>query len=445
MTTSSFHCERTWLGGRDVATDVMVTAVDGTITAVEPQALPDPRAARLHGLVLPGMVSAHSHAFHRALRGRTSSGRGTFWTWRDAMYELAAGISPDGYRDLATGVFAEMLLAGYTSVGEFHYLHHDADGRAYADPNEMTRALLDAAAETGIRLTVLDTCYLTSGPGRAPEGVQRRFADDDAESWAARVDGLGAVPSTASVGAAVHSVRACDPASIAVVASWAKARDRVLHAHVSEQVAENDESLTAHGATPTAVLADAGALDARFTAVHATHLSDADRRLLAASTVGVCICPTTEEDLGDGLCDLTALRALHDVTVSVGSDSNAVIDPFLEARALEGHERLRTGHRGTMGPEALADAMTAGGAVALGRPSGGIVVGAPCDLVAVATTSVRLAPVRDDDLLASVLASATGSDVATVVVDGTVVVEESRHLRVDAAAALARGISGLPT
>ena len=223
------------------------------------------------------MANAHSHAFQRALRGRTQAERGDFWTWRERMYEIAEGIDPDRYLALARATFGEMALAGITAVGEFHYLHHGPDGARYEDPNALGKAVIGAAREAGIRITLLDTCYLHGGIGREPDGIQLRFSDGSAEAWEERVDALEPGDG-ARVGAAIHSVRAVDPEEAARVAAFAAARSWPLHAHVSEQPGENEDCVSAYGKTPTGVLAEGAALSERFTAVHATHLADSRRR-----------------------------------------------------------------------------------------------------------------------------------------------------------------------
>ena len=231
--------------------------------------------------MLPGFANAHSHAFHRALRGRTHEHGGTFWTWRERMYAVAARLDPDSYLALARAAYAEMALAGVTAVGEFHYLHHGPDGRPYADPNAMGHALAQAAADAGIRLTLLDTCYLTADvDGRPVEGVQRRFSDGTADAWAERVAALRDGPGL-RIGVAAHSVRAVPRAALPVVAEAAGGRP--LHVHLSEQPAENAACLAAHGLTPTGLLAAEGLLGPATTAVHATHLTGADIALLGSS------------------------------------------------------------------------------------------------------------------------------------------------------------------
>jgi formiminoglutamate deiminase len=272
---------------------VLISTADGRITAIETDARPAAGSNVLRGLVIPGMANAHSHAFHRALRGRTQRDRGSFWTWRKVMYEAAEQLTPERYRVLATAVYAEMAWAGITAVGEFHYLHHDTGGRRYADPNEMGKALIAAAADAGIRLTLLDTCYLRSGLDGAPlaQGPQQRFGVGCAVDWAARVDELRSdVRSEPQVivGAAIHSVRPVPPSEMTAVVDWAAAHEATLHVHSSEQTAEVDECLAVHGRTPTALMRDAGVLGSRTTAVQATHLSERDIEDMDQTATGAC-------------------------------------------------------------------------------------------------------------------------------------------------------------
>ena len=223
------------------------------------------------------MANCHSHAFHRALRGHTQAERGTFWTWRDQMYAVAQKLTPDSYYDLARATYAEMVSTGITTVGEFHYIHHQPDGSAYADPNAMGSALISAARDVGMRITLLDTCYLASGFGTAPVGAQIRYSDGSAEAWATRVAALNEDAMT-KVGAALHSVRAVPKNEMPTVV--AAAQGKPLHVHLSEQVAENEACQAAHQQTPTQLLADVGALGINTSAVHATHLTQDDIALL---------------------------------------------------------------------------------------------------------------------------------------------------------------------
>jgi formiminoglutamate deiminase len=321
-----------------------------------------------------------------------------------------------------------MALAGITCVGEFHYLHHGPGGRPYDDPNAMGAALVAAARDAGIRITLIDTCYLTGGVGEELEGPQLRFGDGDASAWATRVSGL-TDRQHARVGAAIHSVRAVPPDQLRTLAEWSPLRP--LHFHLSEQRAENEACLAATGRTPTRLLADCGVLGERATAVHATHLTTDDIALLGRSRTTVCMCPTTERDLADGI---GPARALADAgsPLSLGSDSNAVIDLLEEARGMELDERLASELRGHWPASGLLSAATAAGAASLGWPEAGrLEPGGLADLVTVGLDSVRLAGARPPTLLESVAFAGTAADVRDVVVGGRRVVTEGRHTLVD--------------
>lgn len=364
-------------------------------------------------LTVPALANAHSHAFHRALRGRTQQGTGSFWTWREQMYDLAGRLTPDLYFDLARATYAEMLAGGIGAVGEFHYLHHQPDGTPYGDPNEMGRALLAAADDVGIRIRLLDTCYLTAGIGQPAEGVQRRFSDGSADAWAARVEAFD----DDRVGAAIHSIRAVPRDQMGTVAGWAGSSGRPgssgarpLHVHLSEQPAENDACRAAYGLTPTEVLAEEGVLGPWTTLVHATHLSDSDVRTIGDSGAFVCMCPTTERDLADGLGRAADLRAAG-ARIALGSDSHAVIDLFEEMRGVEMHDRMRTGVRGHWSARALLGCATVNGHASLGLTAAGTVTLDP--------GSPRTAGTGADEHTAVFAASA--ADVTEVVLDGRVV------------------------
>ncbi|MFD9965152.1 formimidoylglutamate deiminase [Amycolatopsis sp. NPDC058986] len=414
MTT--YWCERAWLPD-GLADAVRIEVADGRIAQVTPDA---PRAGTvLAGLTVPGFANGHSHAFHRALRGRTHHERGTFWTWRDRMYALASRLDPDTYYRLARGVYAEMVLAGYTSVGEFHYLHHAPGGKPYAEPNAMGDALRRAAADAGIRLTLLDTCYLAGGIGVEPDEVQQRFSDRSAENWARRVAGL-AEDELFRVGGAIHSVRAVPAGQLSDVDKGTPS-DRPLHIHLSEQRAENEQCLAAYGRTPTTILYDHGVLGERLTAVHATHLTQLDIERLGAARGRACFCPTTERDLGDGI---GPARALLDagVRLCVGSDSNAVVDAFEETRALELNERLASEERGRFSADELLAAATDHGAV--GWPEAGtLTTGSAADFVTIGLDSVRTAGIEPS----GAVFAASGADVRHVVVAGRELVRDGEH------------------
>jgi formiminoglutamate deiminase len=429
-------CERAWLGGA-VADAVRVSSdADGVIAAVEAATEPSAGDDRLPGIVLPGFANAHSHAFHRALRGRTHAGGGTFWTWREHMYAIAGRLDPDSYRQLATAVYAEMALAGVACVGEFHYLHHAPDGTPYTDPNAMGEALRAAASTAGIRLTLLDTCYLAGGFGQPLSPPQRRFGDGDTDGWASRVAMLRP-DATTRIGAAIHSVRAVPAEQIPTIVTTADGRP--LHVHLSEQPAENEACLAAYAATPAQLLHDHGALGPTTTAVHATHLTSHDIELLGASSTTACFCPTTERDLADGIGPARALRDAG-ASLALGSDQHAVVDLLEEARALEMHERLATQQRGRFTPADLVDALTRAGHASVGWPEAGrIAVGSPCDLVSIGLDTPRTAGVDP----AQIVLAATVADISTVVVSGRTVVSNGRHVLGDIGTLLTDAIETL--
>ena len=439
---TSYWCELAWLGALDggVEPGVGISVEGDRITEVTIGAAPARGAHRLAGLTLPGLANAHSHAFHRALRGRTHGETGSFWTWRDRMYTLADRLDPDSYRTLAVATFAEMVLAGFTCVGEFHYLHHDRGGVPYGQANEMGHVLLEAAGAAGIRITLLDTCYLQAGlAGAALQPTQTRFSDGDAVGWATRIEGLVG-SGTAKIGAAVQSVRSVPPAAMSVVAGWSDAHQAPLHAHVSEQPAENEQCRAAFGCSPTELLDRHGVLGERFTAVHATHLDDHDIATLRSSRSTCCICTTTERDLADGIGPTSELRAAG-IAMTIGTDSHAVIDPFEETRGIELDERLASLRRGTHQPGELLTAATQSGYSSLGWCDGGrIAQGGLADLTTVALTSPRLAGIDPKHSAAAVVFAATAGDVTHVIVGGRVVVADGMHRTIDVAAELDRSI-----
>ncbi|MDO0927381.1 formimidoylglutamate deiminase [Streptomyces sp. TG1A-8] len=443
MTTRSYWLEHAWLGTR-VEPGVLVEAADGRITAVRTAVpAPPPGAEVLRGLTLPGLANAHSHAFHRALRGTVQVGSGTFWTWREVMYCVAERLTPDTYHALARAVYAEMALAGITCVGEFHYVHHAPGGTRYADPNAMGEALIAAAAEAGIRITLLDTAYLSAGFGEPPTAHQLRFSDGSAEAWAERCAALQE-REHARIGAAVHSVRAVPADQLATVARWAGERRAPLHVHLSEQTAENDACRAVHGRTPTQLLADHGVLGPRTTGVHNTHLTEEDVALIGGSGTGTCVCPTTERDLADGIGPAPALQRAGS-PLCLGSDSHAVIDILEEARAMELDERLRTRTRGHWSAGELLRAATADGHAALGWDEAGTIEpGALADLTTIALDSVRTAGPPPALGAETAVFAAGAADVRHTVVGGRQIVRDGAHTLVpDVPSALADAIAAL--
>lgn len=424
--STRFWCESAWVDGR-VATGVLLTVDDtGTLTSVETEIETPPTVAEVvPGLTLPGGVNAHSHAFHRILRGRTHGDGGTFWTWREVMYSVAARLSPENYETVARAVFAEMLAGGYTSVGEFHYVHHAPDGTPYgagteadasgrprgdaasiagsgegavSDSNRahaMERALARAATSAGIRIRLLDTCYLTGGIDSELSAEQARFGDGTIDGYMDRHAGLAETfaeefpvgapgESFVHVGSAIHSIRAVPAANLPRFAEL----DGPVHVHLSEQPAENDASRAAYGASPTQVLARSGVVAANLSAVHATHLDEDDIATLGQAEASIVMCPCTEADLADGI---GPARELADAgaTIAIGSDQHVVLDSLRETQGLEAGERLRSGQRGRFSPAELIESLTTGGARSLDLPVGSLAVGKACDFIAVSTESMR--------------------------------------------------------
>ncbi len=440
-----------WLPGQGVRRDVLIEADGERFTAVTPSATDVPAGTtRLAGLTLPGLANAHSHAFHRALRSATQADRGTFWTWRERMYAVAERLQPDTYHALARAVFAEMTLAGVSCVGEFHYLHHQGNGHPYADPNAMGRAVVAASEQAGLRITLLDTCYLAGGlASEGPQplaGPQVRFGDGDAARWAARVTALGydahgMLTPHARVGAAIHSVRAVPRDQMHAVVAWARRSGAPLHAHMSEQRAENEACRAYYGVSPARLLYEEDVLGPRTTVVHATHVDAGDLKLLGGCQAFACICPTTERDLGDGLAPSLALAAAG-CGLTLGSDSHAVVDMFAEARGVEYAERLARRSRGHFTAEDLLRAATCTGHASLGWPDAGeIAPGQWADLVTVSLDSVRTAGPPDGLATEAVVFSACAADVRDVVIGGRDVVRDGVHLLVtDVPGELSRAI-----
>jgi formiminoglutamate deiminase len=408
--TGVWHAEQAWLGHR--AENVLIEVAEGRIKRVAEGQKAPAGATALRGWTVPGLANVHSHAFQHVLRGATESGGGDFWEWRQQMYRAAEGWTPASYLDHCRKVFREMLLAGITAVGEFHYLH--------ALGNELGEAVALAAAQEGIRLTLIDACYLQGGvDGRPLEGAQTSFSDGDIESWAARMDDL-TVGDDVRVAAAIHSVRAVDAASMRKVAEWARKRKAPLHIHLAEQPAELDECVAVEGCTPTQLLEREGILGPDLTAVHAIHVDDTDIGLLAKNRVSIVACTTSERDLGDRVGPLGRLAAAGS-QISVGSDSNAVIDMLAEARGLELDQRRATGRRVHHQPADLFRAATIGGMRSLGWDAGELKAGMLADFITI--DQPQLAMPRHLDL-GYLVFCCSGRDVTNVVVGGVTAVSQ---------------------
>ncbi|HWL88458.1 MAG TPA: formimidoylglutamate deiminase [Polyangiaceae bacterium] len=306
---------------------------------------------------LPALATAHSHAFQRAMRGaaqrRGEHADDDFWSWRGRMYQIANTLTPDSIAQVSRVAFRELRRAGVRTVGEFHYVHHQANGVPYAERTLLSDAVIAAAKAEGLRIALLRVAYHRAGRGRPAESLQARFCDPDVEHVLADVDALRAKykdDPDVRIGIAPHSVRAVPPEWLAPLAQYAHQWKLPFHMHVAEQTREIDECVAETGHRPIELLAEHGVLSPEFVAVHATHLTATEARLLGEARAFACICATTERDLGDGLPDISALRAAR-VRLCTGIDSHVVTDPFEDMRSLETHERLRTRTRVTFSPE----------------------------------------------------------------------------------------------
>ncbi|TNF26657.1 MAG: formimidoylglutamate deiminase [Deltaproteobacteria bacterium] len=381
-------------------------------------------------IALPGFANVHSHAFQRLLRGsvqrRDPQREDSFWTWRERMYALATSLDLDGIEAAARLCYAECLEAGYTAVGEFHYLHNREDGSPYPEWLATTYAHARAARQVGIRLSLLWTVYARGGFDAPLQPEQRRFGVPDLDTAKLALDALMPLADTGAVrvGLALHSVRAVPRDWLGPLAEEARRRGLPIHAHVSEQPREVAECRRHYGLSPVQLLRAEGVLGPDFTAVHATWLDDDDIEALARSRATVCLCPTTEGDLGDGIPPTAELHAAG-IPLAIGSDSHAVIDPFAELRTAEYDARARTGCRcvltdgsGDVGP-ALARIAHANGYDALGLPDGG-------DRVFLRDDARVFERVRD--LLPVALLAGHPGLVERVDVAGQTVVEGGRHV-----------------
>lgn len=405
------------------ANKIVLISGDGrisSITDVGAQSIAPSDISTLPGVaLLPGFVNAHSHVFQRALRGHTHrplSKQDTFWTWRRAMYAEAQRLNPDRLYEAALRTYREMLASGYTSVGEFHYVHHQPGGRPYANPNAMSEAILQAGHDAGIRVVLLMTAYAQGGFDLPLAEEQRRFCDASVEAYLARVEALrvAGVP----IGMAPHSVRAVPQDWFRAIASYSRTHHLPLHVHADEQLAEIEQCQAAYSCRPVELLERCEALGPLTTVIHATHAGDAELALLAHHGCTVCVCPTTEGDLGDGIAPYAAFLAAH-IPLAIGSDSNTRLDPIEELRWAEYSARMRYQRRRVLVADELASPgpllLTCGtrnGAAALGLETGSIAPGMLADFVAVDVNHPSLAGWTTDDFL-NVLFFGASSEVIT--------------------------------
>ena len=418
-------------------------APDGTIASAGSGPATDARL-RLRGYVVPGMANVHSHAHHRGLVGwadRLRAGTpATLWSWRETMYRHVLALDPEDLEAYATLAYIEMLRRGYTSVGEFHYVHHDPAGARYADPAEMSRRIVAAAQVAGIALTLLPALYTAGGIGRDPEPEQRRFTTelDEYMALVESLDALAASESTWSVGVAPHSLRAVGADELSALLSARPSGP--VHIHAAERTEEVEEITAGLGAPPVAWLLDNAGLDERWCVIHATHMTAAERDGLAASGAVAGVCPLTEANLADGRFDLAAYRRAGG-RLAVGTDANHSIELAGELRMLEYGQRLHSRRRETLlqdGEESVGFVLHAlalvGGAQALAHPAGVIETGGRCDLVELDAEHPALAgQVSEGVLDAWIFSGACETLVRTVLVAGRQVVSGGRHPVHDAA------------
>ena len=422
MTAQTLHPDLLWIDGVFAPDRTVTIGADGRIESI---GWAGPGAAhRLKGIALvPGFVNAHSHAFQRGLRGaeeRFASGTGNFWSWREAMYSLVSTLDRAALGSVCRQAYAEMRDAGITCVGEFHYLHHESH-----DDYALDEVVLDAAADVGIRIVLLQAYYAAGGIGKPLEPGQRRFGTLDIGAYWKQMDRLGGRvhSATQSLGVVAHSIRAVGLAEIKMLHAEAGHRGLPFHMHLEEQRREIEETVAAYGRTPMRLVCDELGDQGDVTGVHCTHSSPADMALFLSRGGRVCVCPLTEANLGDGIPDLSAPHAAGG-RLSLGTDSNARISAIEEMRWLEYGQRLRgelrgalTGRAGEVASTTL-EAATTGGASALGVSTGRIAPGAWADFAALDLTAPALANVPVEGLLDAVVFGAGDRVIAGTFVGG---------------------------
>lgn len=389
--------------------------------------------------LVPGFVNAHSHTFQRLIRGksesRVTSGK-DFWSWRGTMYHAAATLTPNDVYDVARMAFLEMVAAGTTTVGEFHYLHTAPDSRPYDDPNLLSKQVITAAQSVGIRIVLLRTAYLRAGFQIPPDPGQTRFYESlpgYLANVAALAKSIAADSATVSLAAAPHSIRAVPLDALRDIAAWARGERLPIHMHMAEQVAENEACLREYGATPVALLADAGLLGSDWTAVHGIHITDDEIASLSDAGTTICACPTTERNLGDGI--LTVDHVMRGgVRVALGSDSQAQIDPLEDARELDYHLRLTHQQRAILdqiGRTSLAkrlfDCATLNGARSLAVPAGDLAPGNYADFFTIDRRDLSIAGHSGSDLLPLLVFGLNRTAIRDVAVHGKLILRDGQH------------------
>ncbi|MFA5941437.1 MAG: formimidoylglutamate deiminase [Sinimarinibacterium sp.] len=421
----------------------------GMIASVQAQASAD-GAERLDGPAIPGMSNVHSHAFQRAMAGLTGTSgpqADHFWSWRACMYRFLERLTPDDIEVIATQLYIEMLQAGYTSVGEFHYLHHDADGAPYADPAETSRRIVQAAAASGIGLTLMPVLYRHGGfGGEEPAEAQRRFICDPDQY--ARIAQAVAGLERCTLGFAPHSLRAVTPEELNGLLKLRAqlAPTAPVHIHAAEQLGEVDDCVFWSGLRPVEWLMWNAPLDEHWCLVHATQMRELEAAALASRGAVVGLCPSTEADLGDGLFNAEPYR-LAGGRIGIGGDSHVGVDPFAELRLFEYGQRLQRRRRNLFAsaPQqsvgaALYRAALAGGAQALGQPVGAIAVGRRADLVVLDTRDPALIEQSGDRLFDAAIFGPTRHPVRQVMVSGRWCVREGVHAGAERSIAAYRAV-----
>jgi formimidoylglutamate deiminase len=406
---------------------------------------PGTRVVPLSGkALLPGLANAHSHTFQRLFRGRAEgrvAGGDTFWTWREQMYRAAAFISPEDVYDIARATFLEMLQAGITVVGEFHYLHRSPNGSAYADPNLLSHQVIAAAQSVGLRICLLRTAYFRAGFERPPHPGQIRFYEQPEEYLRnlANLSATYADTHSVTVGAAPHSIRAVPLNDLKQIAAFAQTRKMPLHMHISEQPGENTACLEEYAATPVTLAANHGILTPRTTLIHAIHLSESEFAAVAQSGTTICSCPTTERNLGDGIFPADTAARLG-IPIAFGTDSQAQIDTLEDARQLEYHLRLRDRQRGILDASvrtgwtsrdtigtSLFRAASRNGYAALGLNAGSLSPGQPADFFTIDLNDLSILGVDPESLTAQAVFALSKSAIRDVAVQGRLILQDGHH------------------
>lgn len=396
-------------------------------------------AQRLPGrAIMPGLINVHSHSFQRAIRGRTEhrtgAGRDTFWTWREAMYHAANSLSPEDIYDVARMAFVEMLASGITAVGEFHYLHHSADGAFYEDPNLLAKQVINAADSLGLRICLQRTAYVRSGWQTAPNPGQARFITPRAEDFIRHTEDLRSwvagrfAPDAAWAGIAPHSVRAVPLPYLKEIVEYTRSRGMKLHMHVSEQPAEIDACQAEYGLRPIELLHQHGILDADFTGIHAIHITDEEIAHFANARARIGACPTTERNLGDGIGPAEKWLSAG-VATCFGSDSNAQIDLLEDARELEYHLRLKLLERSVLAPDLdpqglarrLFECATQSGAESIGAPD------RAADFFTIDLNDLSIAGATEHSLLSNIVFGMQRTAIRDVYVGGKRLIQDGRH------------------